>query len=740
MIKRIKIVLLLMICLLGSIGGQAGFFLTDPELNTAEIYQRISLYSPGIKKANQNYDPATFKPDKRLKANAEEILNLYDRLALLNIDEHVAPIVVETGKMLYIDELWEWTTNAAGDSRDVILDYLGIPKEAYEAAKNESKEVTAEGFRALLGETGIGLAKEALQAAQTKFGVDKLAAQTYLNHVALYERQHPDKSFFRLPALLKRQNCWPCNIAALLLGAMNRLMTATSRRFQSWALDLLGFMLMVWLVVRVVKFIGGMGMSNPSEFFTDLTKRLIVCFFAALLLQMPLYKFYRMTFSPLLSSTTETVRLISESTLSPTMVDGTVAGKLNIQTPCLELYCHEPTLPDEATDEGFEGEDVFDADTRDALLCVTCQIYTQTAPFIAAGQVLARYGISGEEYALGISFPKNFSMWFWGGLLVVIFSIFSFFIAFEMIDIFMRLTFVFVLMPFFITAWAFPISRTYAEKAWTFLLHALLNFLGLCIGTGFVLILFTQLVGNGVDYVARAMASTGVADIKECFPPCLMGKSMCEPECQYMTQLFYALFGDETQGAFFTFFMMIVVALMGLSVLKASRSIIENLSGVKVGTPSFVGSAVLDLAKKGAKVAAATLAIVSSAAGLAQGRLAGKGDEALDETRKKSASATHTRLFVKTPGKSEKEENNNSGHPKPKDDKKKPQEEKNKNKKTDQKQNEEKSKKNADNIQKKTGNILGKVAKGAEAAANMTEKTEDVLEQVDKIANHQPGE
>ncbi len=685
--KYMRILCFVLSLFLCSLNGYAGFFLSDSQDQELIIRQRIQSYSPAIKAANQQYDPETFKPDARLKANAEVVINLCNRLAF-----------------------WQ---DPAGSL------------------------VSQSGFGALLGATGM-------EAVQTEFGVDKLAAQTYLNHVALYERQHPEKTFFRVRDMFEDQSCWPCNIAALLLDAMNNLVAQTSRFFEIWALDLLGFMLMVWLAVRVVKFIGGMGLSNPSEFFTDITKRLLACFFVALFLQIPLSRFYQLTFGPLLSATIETVQLISESTLAPELSEDTVIGKLEVDVPCLEHYCQDTNASqtDQPDDIDLDHTDTFGADIRNGLLCVTCQIYAQTAPFIAAGQVLARYGISGEEEHLGISFPKNLSMWLWGSLLVVIFSIFSFFVAFEMIDIFMRLTFVFVLVPFFMVAWAFPISRTYAEKAWSFLVHALLNFLGLCIGMGFVLILFTQLVGNGVDSVAKAMMSTGVVDVSACHAPCRMGiwKPSCEPECQYMTELFYALFGGKGQGALFTFALMIVVALMGMSVLKSSRTIIEDLSGVSgPGTASFMLSAVADLGKRALSLAGAAIGASLGAKRMMSNTLssAGKG---LGKTRQKSAAAARKRQFE--PGRQQQE------------DKQAPNKQegakgssvagdKSKAKPADTNS----GKKTTDPAAGKkvpTSNNTGKTSTGTAAEANTTagasEKEGSAADQIDQTSNHQKGE
>ena len=729
-----------------SLNGYAGFFLSDSQYNSIEIRQRIQIYSPAIKAANQQYDPETFEPDPRLKANAEEVINLYNRLALWQVHTKAVPTAVDLAskfsEMTRLDVAFDWLGEQASGAKEAVLGYFNISEEEYENVVSSGTEALQSGVEALLGPKGMEWMHEAVQTAGTEFGVDKLAAQTYLNHVALYERQHPDKSFFRLRSLLAKQSCWPCNIAALLLDAMNNLVAQTSRSFTSWALDLLGFMLMVWLAVRVVKFIGGMGLSNPSEFFTDIIKRLLACFFVALFLQIPLSRFYQLTFGPLLSATIETVQLISESTLAPELSEDTVIGKLEVDVPCLERYCQDTNASptDQSDDIDLDHTDTFGADIRNGLLCVTCQIYAQTAPFIAAGQVLARYGISGEEYHLGISFPKNLSMWLWGSLLAVVFSIFSFFVAFEMIDIFMRLTFVFVLLPFFMVAWAFPISRTYAEKAWSFLVHALLNFLGLCIGMGFVLILFTQLVGNGVDSVAKAMMSTGVVDVSACYAPCRMGKSSCEPECQYMTELFYALFGGEGQGALFTFALMIVVALMGMSVLKSSRTIIEDLSGVSgPGTASFMLSAVADLGKRALSLAGAAIGASLGTKRMMRNTLssAGKG---LGKTRQKSAAAARKRQFE--PGRQQQE------------DKQAP------NKQEGAKGSSvagDKSKaKPADtNSGKKTANPTagkkvptsnntGKTSTGTAAEVNTTagapEKEGSAADQIDQTSNHQKGE
>ena len=97
-------------------------------------------------------------------------------------------------------------------------------------------------------------------------------------------------------------------------------------------------------------------------------------------------------------------------------------------------------------------------------------------------------------------------MYILGIIIVVVFTLLAFWAAFRLMDIFIRLGFVFVLMPLLITAYAFPISRQYAKTGWNFFVHAILSMIALSIGMALVLLMFTSfLPGDAESVLVPAM-------------------------------------------------------------------------------------------------------------------------------------------------------------------------------------------------------------------------------------------
>ena len=64
-------------------------------------------------------------------------------------------------------------------------------------------------------------------------------------------------------------------------------------------------------------------------------------------------------------------------------------------------------------------------------------------------------------------------------LVVILFSLYGFAVAFRIIDIFVRFGFILVLMPVFVAAAVFPATREFTKKAFTFLLKTITDFLAL---------------------------------------------------------------------------------------------------------------------------------------------------------------------------------------------------------------------------------------------------------------------
>ena len=190
-------------------------------------------------------------------------------------------------------------------------------------------------------------------------------------------------------------------------------------------------------------------------------------------------------------------------------------------------------------------------------LCLTQKIYYQSRPFIAIGQSLVSFASNDTKTLPKSSFPRfpsDILMWLIGVSLIILFSYFSFLVAFRIIDIFLRMGFVLVLMPLFVAAIVFPVTRSFTKKGWTFLFQIIVEFIGLAISASFIMILLENVVFPQKD----ALMSAIVADYSK----------------DYGKNLLNVIAGEGTLSFIF---MLITVVFMGEKLLKSFPIIIASL-------------------------------------------------------------------------------------------------------------------------------------------------------------------
>ncbi len=189
-------------------------------------------------------------------------------------------------------------------------------------------------------------------------------------------------------------------------------------------------------------------------------------------------------------------------------------------------------------------------------LCMTEKFYYQSRPFIVMGQTLINFASHDTESPpdTDTSFPEEMKMWLLGALLVGLFGYFSFIVAFRIIDIFLRIGFVMVLMPLFIAAIVFPVTRDFTKKGWQFLFQIIVEFIGLSISMSFVMLLLEAVIAPQSDELLKALSAKYSSD--------------------YGEDLFNALTNNST----WTFvFMLIGAVIMGDRLLRAFPIIIASL-------------------------------------------------------------------------------------------------------------------------------------------------------------------
>lgn len=325
-----------------------------------------------------------------------------------------------------------------------------------------------------------------------------------------------------VPMLMAEENgkCWPCGIIDTFIESIEKITFTIEDHMKKLALILLGIMTLFWLAFRILTFLGQMGMGGQDELMSDILKRLFVVMCTVAVLQAPLTEFTRITISPFINIGTAISNEISriQLTNNPSFIDELGQASNAACSCCTDS---SSTCDDAGSSSNIDGVQkstnrLFSEKDRADLLCATCRIYKQTLPFSISGQLMVRYSFKNKnvvsEFISVLTggatdlIPVPFPMWLLGIVMFVVFTVLAFFAAFKLIDIFIRLGFVFILLPLLIAAYAFPISREYSKTGWEFFVHAVLSLIALSIGMALLTLLFTSfLPGNAQNILIPAI-------------------------------------------------------------------------------------------------------------------------------------------------------------------------------------------------------------------------------------------
>ena len=144
-------------------------------------------------------------------------------------------------------------------------------------------------------------------------------------------------------------------------------------------------------------------------------------------------------------------------------------------------------------------------------------------------------------------------------------------------DIFIRLAFLLVLMPLFVAAIAFPVTREFTKKGWDFLVHTIVEFTGLTLAIAFVMQMFESLLATSA-------------------PGELMDKIAAPYSEDYWKNLYAAVYGG---GACQFFFALITIVYYGLKLLDTVTPVMESLFGIGgLGGKSIMGGMLVSKAQQ----------------------------------------------------------------------------------------------------------------------------------------------
>ncbi len=433
-------------------------------------------------------------------------------------------------------------------------------------------------------------------------------AEDYVENAARIQKEEASKCD-SVALIVKKSNesCWPCKTTYIVIESIQRFSSLLYEIINDFALNLLGTMFLLWIAFKTLYFLGTFGFTRISEYFTEFLIRTIVVCFCAVILHAPIGDFLKMTVSPFISYVAglsiEFSKLSITGDFTTTDEDGNktttkqtfaeqAEEKLNLDITC--SYCQNMNDKDATLPHTSDTTNYFlDDQTVNAILCLVCTVYQQVVPFTAIGDSLSCYSIAmGHTIPfISLTLPK-IPYLFLGWTFIILFSIFMVFVAFYVMDAFIKLGFVLFLTPLLVTAFAFPISREYTQRGWNLLVHAVLQILGLSIATALIITLFINLLpGDGVSALIEAMVENSPEDLYE------------------------TITGDSVLGYWITFVLIIAAAGFGFVILPITATLVETLSGVTTGIPGVGTAALGSMIKTGVGIAATTTSLTKKVAG-----------------------------------------------------------------------------------------------------------------------------
>ena len=419
-------------------------------------------------------------------------------------------------------------------------------------------------------------------------------------------------------------SCWPCDMVYSVFTVIQALSSRLSDVMAETGFKILLIATAFFLLIKAA---GMVLTSKGGTFFKQIMSTLLGVMIVSLILKNN-GQYLTVVYSQFLSPIMSVGLTISDDIQSSVGAEsayfntstGTRSFSSQVITPSSFLsYCNTPSsgassnpfsdlmgqinrnlfrgLPSELT-SGTVRNTLLTDELKSQFLCLTDKFYNQSRPFIVMGQTLidfAKHKTSTlAKWLLPSKFPSNMKMWLMGVLLVCLFTYFSFLVAFRIIDIFLRLGFVLVLMPLFIAAIVFPVTRDFTKKGWQFLFQIIVEFIGLSISVSFVMLVLESVVAPQSEALLTALYAPYSEDYGE------------------------NLFNAVTNNMTWTFpFMLIGAVIIGEKLLKAFPIIIASLFDVA------------DYTKGGTLIGATIGGLASGAVGLY-----GKAKQAAQTTAK----------------------------------------------------------------------------------------------------------
>ena len=459
-------------------------------------------------------------------------------------------------------------------------------------------------------------------------------------------------------------HCWTCDIVLIFIVIMEHLVINSLVALSSIALMMLGVILAFWLVFRVWRLTLDLEKSSKT-FFRDVLKQLGIAMLAGMLLVnlstrnnyrgSMLQGLFQVTIMPVVDTVlfvgdifsqgvlpTSTLFEMIRSQINPSVMpevlrnsycslDGDVEESINariayffgIADAGLDVGSGENAGYYVRRDDLVNTNRVFSGEVIQGLLCLTQRIYNQIMPVTAIGQVIVADQV--EKFANLFNLKKwadeliervtgkkdkldnipSLRKLFFGLIIYIPCLLLTWMIAFEVLDIFIRMMFVFVLIPIWVTCAVFPVTRFYAKQTLKMFFSLMIDFLAVIFGVGVMVAITQRFFPDGLqsELVCRifdVVTNPKLTQGNRCIPPAgglqsLGSKILGKSNDAYADNLYDAITGKGYGLKF-------VLAILAMyyfgkkifsSAREAFRSLLGATTGVSIGGQMF-GKAVME--------------------------------------------------------------------------------------------------------------------------------------------------
>lgn len=446
-------------------------------------------------------------------------------------------------------------------------------------------------------------------------------AQKYIEHAG--EIQKTAKTTCNpitlvLKNLLKKQDCWPCDITALVIESIQKMAIAAYSVVNQAALALLGGIFLMWIAISILIFFGKFGFSRISEFFTSLLNQAILVLIIAAILHAPIVNFYRIVISPFITYTASLA--ISFSEIGSTSIgkgDSILTGAIKF-LGITEKKCSYCSNMNSASDTITNGQ-FMDSRSVNGMLCIVCTVYRQVAPMISLGQAMT-CAASAVPKALN-SLPAisiislfttpNLPVLVIGYILIILFTLLMFIIGFYIMSAMMKLGFILIFTPLFLVAFAFKFSRQYAKQAWTLIVHSMLSLVAISIAVSLLLVGFNNLLPKNT---LMSFISLILSDNPQALVNAFTGIADNITETQGLADM-------VTGSTSFATILMVSYAFISLHVIDASSTIVERLANVWINLSNTGVDALVQGTSTGINAVKSTVSITKDATAMASDKI-----------------------------------------------------------------------------------------------------------------------